>query len=566
MSPTPLRRVYENVRAGQTVLRDVARLREIVTVLLRHGFGAVVQELQLQDRWITNTLLELRGQAEAHLPIERRLLLALQELGPTFIKLGQMLSTRPDLFPPALIEELQSLQDNVPPLPIEAVREVIRAELRADVDTLFDDFAVTPLATASMAQVHSARLKGTGLEVVVKVQRPHLEPQVAADLEIMSFLARALETHFPETRMFSPAGMVAEFEKAILKEIDFRNELDNLERFRRNFADTPGVYFPEPYRERSTARVLTMERIIGTKISQIATPAFDVEGVLRSALNAVLQMIYSDGFFHGDVHPGNLLIRADNTVCFIDVGLCGRLSPRQRDHLTDLLVATVRHDWPAVARLFWNMTEHGKDSTRDYRTFEADVTEHAERWFGSGTVADIEFSAILKDLIGLALRHRIRMPPDYTMTFKAVITMEGVGKQLRPDMDLLAEAQPYVTRVVAERYHPQRLLETGYSTIRELADTLGTLPETLRVILEDLRAGRALVNIESRQLDSLRQTYAHTQHRTVIGALAGVCAVCGTLALGFGSYTIFGLPVVSFWFYVIGALLGARYATLGQRR
>ncbi len=563
--PTPLRRVFDNVRSGQVVLRDMNRLRQILAVAIRHGLGMFVQQLKLQENWLSSLLVEPAAEDEAQLPLERRILHAVQDLGPTFIKLGQMLSTRPDLFPPSLIQELASLQDAVPPLMLDDVRGVIRAELGADVEDLFDAFEPTPIATASMAQVHGARLKGQDVDVVVKVQRPHLQEMIEADLEIMGFLARALEANFPESRMFSPVGMVAEFEKAILKELDFGNERDNLERFRRTFADNPKVCFPQPYAELCTARVLTMERIVGVKITRITAPEYDVATVVDTAIDAVLQMIFFDGFFHGDLHPGNLLVRADGTLCFLDVGLCGRLSPRQRDYLTDLLVAIVQQDYEAVARIFWNMTLHGKDSTADYHTFEADVVENAERWFFGRTMADIEFGKILTDLFNLALRHRTRMPPDYTMTFKAVMTMEGVGKQLQPDLDLLTAAQPYVTKLVARRYQPRRMLETGYAAVRDFAEVLGTVPETTRTVLDDLRAGRTQINVESRQLDAWRRAYAHTQHRQTVGLLAGVAALCGTLALDYGAATPLGVPLLSVGFFVLAGSLGCWYLLIGRR-
>jgi len=454
----------------------------------------------------------------------------------------------------------------VPPLPTGVVREMIRAELGCEVEDLFDDFEAEPLATASIAQVHAARLKEEGTAVVVKVQRPDLRPQIEADLEIMGFLARALETNFPEARLFSPSGMVAEFEKAILKEIDFTNELDNLERFRRNFADAEGVHFPAPYPALCTARVLTMERIHGVKISRIGDDTHDVDAVVRSAIDAVLQMIYVDGFFHGDLHPGNVLVRDDGLLCFIDFGLCGRLTPRQRDLLTDLLIAVVQQDYEGVARQFWNMTVHGRDSTPDFTTFESDVVSCAEAWFSGKTIADIEFSKVLADLISLALRHRVRMPPDYTMTFKAIITMEGVGKQLRPDLDLLTAAQPYAAKLLANRYQPRRIIETGYAAVRDLVDVLGTVPEATRSVLEDLRAGRTVLNLESAQIDDWRRTYQHVQHRNTVGLLAGVSAVCGTLALDYGGYSILGLPILSTWFYSLAAGLGAWYVLIGRRR
>ncbi len=557
--PTPLRRVYDNVRAGQVVFRDAARLGDILAVLVRHGFGAFVQALKLQDRWLPGKLLESTGTFEDK-PIERRILLAVQELGPTFIKLGQMMSTRPDLLPASLIAELATLQDSVPRLSTADVHQIIREELSGEPPDLFAEFCDTPLASASIAQVHRARLKD-GRDVVVKVQRPNLKPQFEADLEIMGFLARALETNFPETMLFSPTGMVAEFERAIFKEIDFGIELRNLERFRRNFADNPRVRFPDPHHALSTARVLTMELIDGVKITEIADERFDVDVVMETAFEAVLQMIYADGFFHGDLHPGNVLIRDGNIVCFIDVGLCGRLSPRQQDLLTDMLIAVSQQSFEDVARLFWRMAIHGKESTTDYGVFEADVIEHAEGWFAGKTMAQIEFGRVIGDLIALSLRHRLSLPPDYTMTFKAVITMEGVGKQLRPDLDLLTAARPYAASLLAQRYQPQRLLQSGYTAVRDLVEALGSAPELTRSILEDIRAGRALINVESAQLDRLRATYARAQQRNTVGLLAGVFALCGTLALDYGEATFIGVPVLSLCFFALAAALGIAYAT-----
>lgn len=556
--PTPLRRVYDNVRAGQVVFRDVARLRDIAAILVRHGFGALVQALKLQDRWLPGKLLEGSPALETT-PIERRILLALQDLGPTFIKLGQMMSTRPDLLPSALITELATLQDAVPPLPLEEVHRVIREELGAEPTVVFAEFAATPLATASIAQVHRARLR-SGQEVVVKVQRPGIRTQIEADLEIMGFLSRALEASFPEMRSFSPTGMVAEFERAIVKEIDFRIELRNLERFRQNFAGNDRVYFPEPYRQLTTARVLTMEHIAGTKITDIDGERFDIEQVVDAAFEAVLQMIYADGFFHGDLHPGNLLIRDDGTVCFIDVGLCGRLSPRQQDLLSDLLIAVVLRRFDNVARLFWRMAVHEKGARDDYEAFEADVIECAENWFAGRTMEQIEFGRVLGDLIGLALRYRIRLPADYTMTFKAVMTVEGVGKQLRPDLDLLSAARPFAARLLAQRYHPQRLLEVSYTALRDLLETLGSAPELVRGILEDLRAGLTSINVESPQLEALGKARARSERRTGLALLAAVMVLCGTLALDHGAPAFAGLPVLSLCFFAAGAALAAWWA------
>jgi len=554
---TTLQRAYQNLRVGEAVVRDANRLRQILTTLIRHGFGAVVQQLNLDERWLVRMALERRAAASERLPIERRILLAVHDLGPTFIKLGQILSTRADLLPPALIGELKTLQDAVPPLPAETVRGIIRDELGRDVDELFDGFEAEPLACASIAQVHRARLKGDGTAVVLKVQRPNLQRQIEADLEIMGFLARALEANFPEARLYSPAGIVAEFEKAIAREIDFTHELEHIERFRGNFRDRPGVHFPTPYKELCTARVLTMEYIAGTKITAIAPPRFDVDAVVRTALEVVQQMIFGDGFFHGDLHPGNLLVRDDNVLCLIDFGLCGRLSARQRDTLVDLVIGMVREDFPAVARLFWRIGAHGADSTRAYDIFEADVVECLEREFAGKTMEEIEFSRFFRDLVALALKHRIQMPPDYTMTFKALMTMEGVAKELQPNLDLMSAVRPYVMTLLAERYSPRRLLQQGYDALRELSDSVQGLPALSRAVFDDLHAGRTKVNVEVRQLRELQRTYAAAQKRRALALLAGAGAVCGTLALEFDDRTVLGFPAVSFWFYLLAALFAA---------
>lgn len=553
---TTLQRAYENLRTSEAVFRDANRFRQILGVLTRHGFGALVQQLNLDDRWLLKKLLEMRSAEIERLPLERRILLAVHDLGATFVKLGQILSTRPDLLPAPLIVELKTLQDQVPPIPFADVRAIVRAELGAEIETYFDGFDPEPLASASIAQVHRARIKDTDTEVVVKVQRPNLKAQIEADLEIMGFLARVLEANFPEARLYSPAGIVDEFDKAIRKEIDFTREVEHIERFQRNFAGNDWVHFPTPYEALSTSRVLTLELIVGTKISEITRDTFDVDRVVKTGLDTILQMIFADGFFHGDLHPGNLLVRRDNVLCLIDFGLCGRLTSRQREALIDMIAGLASYDFAAVARMFWRIGVRGPDSTQDYEAFEADVVEFLERQFAGKTVKEIEMSSFFRDLITLALKHRVRMPPD-TMTFKAIITMEGVAKDLVPDLDLLSAVRPYVTSLVAQRYSPGRLAQNAYDALRELSETAGGLPSTARAILDDLHAGRTRVKVDLPRLDEWQRTYARVHRGNMIAVLAATAAVCGTLALDHGSPIVFGIPLLSAGFYAAAGVLAA---------
>jgi ubiquinone biosynthesis protein len=554
---TTFQRAYENLRTSEQVFRDANRFRQILGVLTRHGFGALVQQLNLDDRWLLKKVLEARSAEIERLPFERRIVLALHDLGATFVKLGQILSTRPDLLPPALIAELKTLQDQVPPIPVADVRTIVQAELGGEIEAHFDHFDPQPLASASIAQVHRARIKGNDADVVVKVQRPNLKAQIEADLEIMGFLARVLEANFPEARLYSPAGIVEEFDKAIRKEIDFTHEVEHIARFQRNFSGNERVHFPTPYEDLCTPRVLTLELIAGVKISEITSAAFDVERVVQTGLDSILQMIFADGFFHGDLHPGNLLVRRDNVLGVIDFGLCGRLTARQRDALIDMIAGLAGYDFAAVARVFWRIGVHGPESTQDYEVFEADVVEFLERQFAGKTIKEIEVSSFFRDLVALALKHRVRMPADYTMTFKAIITMEGVAKQLVPDLDLLSAVRPYVTRLVAQRYSPGRLAQNAYDTLRELSETAGGLPSTARAILEDLHAGRTRVNVEIPRLDEWQRHYASVQRRNMIGVLAATSGVCGTLALDHGPPVLLGVPLLSACLYLIAGLLGA---------
>lgn len=553
---TTLQRAYENLRTSEQVFRDANRFRQILSVLVRHGFGALVQQLNLDDRWLLKKVLEARNAEIERLPFERRIVLALHDLGATFVKLGQILSTRPDLLPPALIAELRTLQDRVPPIPFGEVRAIVEHELGAEIETHFDRFDAEPLASASIAQVHRARIKGGDTDVVVKVQRPNIKAQIEADLEIMGFLARVLEGNFPEARLYSPAGIVEEFDKAIRKEIDFTHEVEHIARFQRNFTGNQRVHFPTPYEALCTPRVLTLELIDGVKISEITAASFDVEHVVQTGLDSVLRMIFADGFFHGDLHPGNLLVRRDNVLGVIDFGLCGRLTPRQRDALIDMIASLATYDFATVARVFWRIGVRGPDSTKDYETFEADVVEFLERQFAGKTIKEIEVSSFFRDLVTLALKHRVRMPADYTMTFKAIITMEGVAKQLVPDLDLLSAVRPYVTKLVAQRYSPGRLAQNAYETLRELSETAGGLPSTARAILEDLHAGRTRVNVEIPRFDEWQRQYASVQRRNAIAVLAAAAAICGTLALDHGTSLLLGVPAVSMCFFVLAALLG----------
>ncbi|MFH1602631.1 MAG: AarF/ABC1/UbiB kinase family protein, partial [Pseudomonadota bacterium] len=419
------------------MIKDIGRLRTIIGVLVKYGFGEVVERLHLEDNIVVSLLAKAPKDGEK-ISTAQRLFLICEELGPTFIKFGQILSTRPDLVPAEVAEELSRLQDNVQPMPFAEVRQAVENSLGAPLDERFAAFDSEPLASASIAQVHRARLR-TGEDVAVKVRRPGIVEIIDSDLNIIYFLARRLEAMAPEARMFDLSGIVHEFELAIRRECDFVNERRNVERFRRMFAGKEFVHIPQSFADYSSRDVLTLEYVSGVKISEALDklPGLDRNALAKHAVNIVFDMVLRHGFFHGDLHPGNVFVREDGTIIILDCGMTGRLTPKMRDRAIDVILAVLQRDWSAVAENFYEMVVHERPV--NYAAFEADVVDVMERYFVDRTLAEVEVGGFFMELAQGAIRHQLKMPPDYTMMFKALLTMEGVGKRLAPDLDVVAE-------------------------------------------------------------------------------------------------------------------------------
>lgn len=550
-----MRAVYTNVRAARTALKDMARLRQIAAVLVRHGLGHVVETWHLQDKAILGLLLEKRDPDVQALSQFERITLALQDLGPTFVKLGQILSTRPDLVPQALCDELKSLQDRVQPIPFEQAREVIERSLGAPLDSVFRDFDETPLASASIAQVHTARLEG-GEDVVVKVQRPGIRTTIQSDLNILYFVAKQLENAVPEAAAFGPVDIAREFDRAISKELDFGFEAQNLLRFARNFETWDSIHVPRLYKEVSSDTILVMERLIATKITEAAADGHAMEPIARECVRMVFKMVFEDGFFHGDLHPGNLLILRDGRVGLIDFGLIGRMTRTQKDVMADLLLNIVTGNHEGVARNLYDISI--RTGSIDYGAWEQDVTELLDFHFSNASLADVDFGVILKDLIDGAVRHRVRIPPDYTMFFKALMTVEGIGKLVAPDLDLLAECRPYVERLVAERYSPERVLRAGADTLHAFARFGRQFPVTASQFLEQIEDGRLALGVEYTQREQLEEARDRRNNRAILFGIAATLVLAGALVPPASDTRILGVGPVTFVLWLLGGLLGAQ--------
>ena len=503
-----------------SAVRDLGRLREITSVLVRHGFGEVVTRVGFGRKPRKGTASDpppsaraaddppeistdelAKGEEEkTRTSTAERIRLVIQDLGPSFIKLGQIASTRPDLLPPDVITELKKLQENVPPVPFEDVKKVVETSLGQTLEQVFVSFDETPLAAASIGQVHRAVLATPegDEQVVVKVQRPNVGVTVQRDLELLHIMAAALERAIPETRLYSPIGLVQQFDRSITAELNFTIEGENGERFAKNFEGTPLgelVRFPKVYKQASSKHVLALEFFDGLKVDKAVLAGVDGKVVAKNAVGVVIKMIFEDGFFHADPHPGNIIIMGNPdgslpVIGLIDLGMVGRLSPELRDRTVDMMVAAVRKDSYAVADALYQIGRPTKKV--DMREYRGEVALLAEKYLGR-PLKEIDLSSMLRDLVQGAMKYGIEIPTDFLLVGKALMTLEGIGKQLDPDLDVFGEAQPYFISIMKKRYSPQRLGNELIRGVEQLSRAGYDVPLQAREILEDLRLGRLVI-------------------------------------------------------------------------
>lgn len=475
-----------------TAVRDLDRARQIAIVLVRHGFGEVATRLGLSS---LGAIKSEEGAASSptgdRSTLAQRLRMVLTDLGPSFVKLGQIASTRPDLIPPDIVAELKKLQDSVPPFSSEEARAIIEEQLGAPVSEVFSQFEDTPMASASIGQVHKATLRAEDGEhaVVVKVQRPNVAQTIERDVDLLYWFAHALERAFPESKTYSPTDLVREFDRSITAEIDFVQEAENAQRFAKNFEGHEAIRFPAIHRKASGRKVITMEFFAGPKIDRAKEHGFDGKVIAARAVDVIIKMIFEDGFFHADPHPGNVLVLGTPeapVLGMLDLGLVGHLSPLMRDRAIDLMVAAVREDYEGIADALYAM---GKPNRKvDQVAYRADVAMLSRKYLGK-SLKDIEMSALISDLVQGAIRHGIDMPPDFLMVGKALMTLEGIGRQLDPDLDVFNAAKPHFLRLLAKRYSPEKVSGDLLRAAMRMSGLAGTMPEQVGEILEDLRKG-----------------------------------------------------------------------------
>lgn len=550
-------RVYTSVRGLTVAIKDVNRFREILQILGRHGFGALITRLHLTETIGVKSLMEYTDDQDNTYSTPQRIRMAIEELGPTFIKLGQILSTRGDLIPAEVVAELSMLQDDVPEMLWDDVVAQIEGELSGVLEGLFSEFERKPLACASIAQVHNAKLGDTGEPVVVKVQRRNIADRIDSDLNILDFLARRSEAMVPELELMDPVGIVREFDKAIRKEIDFRNELQHIRKFITNFEGYEGVRIPNVFHELSTARVLTMQFMEGVKVTRApAELNVDPYEVAPRMLHVLFKMIFQDGYFHGDLHPGNILIDAEGSIGLIDFGLVGRLSDSQRDNLMDIIIAMSREDYQSLARAFFDVGVKVPGVRYDYPAFEQDVVDVMQKHLEGRTLNEIDVGAYFGDLVAGAIRHRIKMPPAYTMVFKALMTIEGIGKTLAPNLNLLEEAKPVVRDLLIDRYNPRRMLRQGIDTLGAFSKFLRQFPVTATQLLHDAESGNLKLQVNVDRMEDYLAAQERQSLRQSRATMAAGSALAGAVAMHAGEGGLLGLNIPSFVLFAVTLALG----------
>ncbi len=538
-------------------VKDLGRLRQIVQVLISHGFGEIVQRAGLGG------LVPGKAKPVSKGTFAERIRLAVTDLGPSFVKLGQILSTRPDLVPLEVIEELKKLQDQVPPVPVAQIRAQIEQELGAPVEQVFASFDPTPLASASIGQVHRATLETPDgvREVVVKVQRPNIKETIERDIDLLYWLAKAIERSIPEARTYQPVKLVTEFDRAITAELDFTLEADHAIRFAKNFQGQHSVRFPFVYKEASAKRVMTLEFFDGRKVYAAVEEGFSGEKICKNTLGVIIKSVFEDGFFHADPHPGNFIILGAPeapVIGVIDLGLVGRLTPQMREKTIDLMIAAVQEDYRGIADALY---EIGTPTRKiDRKAFDAEVARLAENYLGK-QLAEIQISRLIQDLGGGATRYGLEIPPDFLLVGKALMTVEGVGKELYPELDVFEEMKPYFMRLLWARYSPERLTHDLVRTLTRISGAATDLPLQSQEILEDLRRGR----LEVRTREPMLPISVDVLGRRVYSGLVVTGLLIGSaVLLGGESYMLGGL------FFLAALSWGTLHTTwamwLGRKR
>lgn len=538
-------------------IRSIRRYWGIVRVLSKYGFSQALETLGLAEMAARSRRIFRRTTPDIScLSAAERMRLALEELGPTFIKLGQILSTRPDLLPRSFINEFAKLQDNVPSFSFAEVTAQVAAELGGPVDAFFAWIDPVPLAAASIAQVHRARLK-SGEDVVIKVRRPGIVELVESDISAMMALANLAERHLHGSDIYDPVGVVREFARTIRRELDFAREGHTIEKFRDNFAGTPWMYFPRVYWDQTARGILTMEYIDGIKVTgqeALERLGIDCKLIARRGADAFLEMVLNHGFFHGDPHPGNVFILRDNVICLLDYGMIGRLDDELKTFLVDMLYATVNRDVEGIMSLL--LLTGDLSEGLDARGLKRDLANFIESYYEI-PLRDIEVGRMLLEFIDIITLYHIHIQPDLMLLIKSLVLVEGMGRSLDPSFDMVEHLRPFVARALREKYSPRRISNDIKANMLSYLSLARTIPRDLKGIINRINRNKFKIDLEHRGLDRFINDFDRSINRHSISLILAAMIIGSSIIMQTDKGPQFlGFPVLAFMGYTVAALIG----------
>ncbi len=533
-------------------ITHLGRFKDIAVILIRYGFDDILDRLGFPAR----NLLGRRDPAQISKTTWERIRHALEDLGPTFIKFGQMMSLRPDLIPYDLIQELRKLRDEVVPVPFDQVRSVLEKSLDRSLEDVFIQFQETPLASASMAQVHQAVLRRERLPVAVKVQRPGIRRVIKKDLYIFEAIANEIHERMEEFRVYDLPNLARELRRSMFRELDFTLEARNIRIFRANFKNIPDVFAPKVFDDYGAPQVITMELVRGKRLADIiANDGLEArEALARRGLRAMIKQILEDGFFHADPHPGNILVTDAGDLCLLDWGMVGRLTRPVRHELIDLIHAVVSKDSERVMEILMSFAQGS--------SLDAEAQIHRELLdlldaYHGVPLKQFDLGALLMDMANLLRHYRLHLPSDLAMMVRALITAEGTARELAPDLNVIAECEGQVRALAMERWKPPELFRGFQRSLRHLAQIQRELPPRFLQIMDKLNRGELNVHFQHENLGDLRRTLDNASNRLTLGLIIAAMIIGSSMIITTGVKPfLFGYPALGIIGYLVSGVLG----------
>jgi ubiquinone biosynthesis protein len=526
-------------------VKDINRFNHIVLILTREGFDYLFNSMAIRKL--------LRKKESTTKP--KKIRETLEKLGPTFVKLGQILSLRPDLLPREYVKELGKLQDNVPPFKYNDVEKIIKQELNAPISRLFRSFTKKPIASASISQVHKATLKN-GKVVAVKVQRPNVKQIMDTDIEIMFYIAKVLEKHFRNLRKYKLLRIVQEFKEWTDKELDFRLEANNARQFRENFKNSKTIKIPKVYDDYSTEKIITTEFIDGVELHKISSlkgkKGYSLGKIIKNGFDSILTQVFVHGLFHADPHPSNLLILKGNRIAMVDFGIVGFFDDYLKHKSIELLYGIVEEDLDAIVDTFMDMGLLEEDDT-NILLFKKEIRKVIEP-LQTSKLKDVKISHVLEEVLDIAFKYRVQMPLDFVLFGKALIEVEGIALEYSPNFKFVENAKPFLENLLKKEFQPSNMVKTTAKLMGKYAKIFRDLPDQLTSALRRIQRGRVKVDVEDTDIKKLAVDIDKSSNRLAYGVIIAAFLITGALLVNVGEPVLKGFPLVSLISFALSLL------------